>query len=142
MAMKNVAFGSSNDNKQVDLIDIGALVLLPMFASLIFGVFTWQVTVFGGFDFTQPLWTILGADVSVSLIVSVSCIAWIVMTNLFNQQTDMTRGEVAAVGTALALPVLFVVMPAVQNLVSWHDLIRLAAWLYVSCAAVYVSYMG
>jgi len=126
----------------VDLIDVAALVLLPMAAALIFGIFTWQIQVFGGYDFTAPIWTLGGTDISAALLVTVASIGWIAATNLANANTEMGQYEKGAVVTALLLPVLYVFVPAVADLVTWHDMMRLLALLYVSVAAVYISYVG
>ncbi|RKD93831.1 hypothetical protein ATJ93_3465 [Halopiger aswanensis] len=48
---------------EIDLIDVAALIFLPFFASLIFGVFTISIDVFGGYNLTGAIWTI-GARIS------------------------------------------------------------------------------
>ncbi|WP_324666277.1 hypothetical protein [Haloarcula sediminis] len=142
MGVRNTLMGSTSMNNEVDLIDMGALILLPLFSSLIFGVFSWQIEVFGGYDFTAALWTVGGAGISVALLVVLAGVAWIGFTNFANSKTDMSDGEKAAIGTALLLPVLYVFVPVVADLVTWHDMMRLVATLYVSAAAVYISYVG
>lgn len=142
MSVQNVLLGSGNGNKEIDLIDLAALVLVPIAASMLFGVFTLSIDVFGGYDFTEPLWTIAGADISVSLLIVVLGVAWIVSTNVANQKTDMGEYELIGVVLALLLPVLYVFVPTVAELVNWHDLMRLAGTLWTAAAAVYVSYIG
>lgn len=142
MGVKNTLMGSTAMNDEVDLIDLGALALLPIFASLIFGVFSWQIEVFGGYDFTAPLWTVGGADISVALLATLFGVGWIVFTNFINGATEFEDAEKVAIGTALLLPILYVFVPVVADLVTWHDMMRLAAVLYVSAASVYVSYAG
>lgn len=140
--VQNIAFGSGNGNQEVDLIDIAALVLLPIASSLMFGVWTWQIQVFGGYDFLAPMWTVAGVDISAALLIVVGSVAWISLTNLANKKTEMDEYEFGVICAAIALPVLFVFVPAVESLVTSHDLMRLAGVLYVSAAAVYVSYVG
>lgn len=142
MGVKNIAFGSGNGNQEIDVIDIGALVLLPIAASLIFQVFSWQIQVFGGYDFTAALWTLGGIDVSAAFLITLAGVGWIVTTNIANDSTDMGQYEMAAVVTALGLPILYELVPVVYDLVMWHDLTQLLAVMYVSAAAVYVSYVG
>ena len=142
MTVKTIAFGSGNGNKEIDVIDIAALIALPGMASLLFGIFSWQVEVFGGFDFTGALWTIAGASISVAFLGALFSVIWIVATNLMNQKTDMGQYEFAGVVTALGLPILFVFVPSVHDLVMYHGISQIAAWLYVSAAAVYISYEG
>lgn len=139
---RNIAFGSGNGNQEVDIIDIAALVLLPIASSLLFGVWTWEIQVFGGYDFLAPLWTIAGVDISMALLIIVGSVAWIALTNLANKKTDMDQYEFGAVCASIALPLLFIFVPAVESLVTWHDMMRLAAVLYVSAGAVYISYVG
>ena len=142
MATRNIVFGSGNGNKEIDLIDVAALILLPGAASMIFGVFSFQVDVFGGYDFTAALWTIGGMDISLALLLAVFSVAWIAGTNLLNEQTDMGPYEAGLTITALLLPVLFQFVPAVESLIMWHGITQVGAWMYVSAAAVVVSYIG
>ncbi|OVE84321.1 hypothetical protein [Natronolimnobius baerhuensis] len=141
-AIRSIALGSGTDNNEVDLIDIGALIILPIMASMIFKVFTWQVNVFGNYDFTDPIWTIASANISVALIVTVFSSVWVLATNVANLQTDHSSYEIAVIAVAIALPLGVVFVPAVEALVMWHDLMQVAALLYVSGATVAVSYLG
>ncbi|MFC3960358.1 hypothetical protein [Halovivax cerinus] len=142
MAVRNIAFGSTNGNNEVDLVDLGALVLIPFMVSFLFQVTSFQINVFGGYDLTAPIWTVAGIDISASLLVVIAGVAWIFATNLANTRTDMEDLELAAVATALLLPILYVFVPAVESLIMWHDTTQLAATLYVSAASVYASYVS
>jgi len=142
MATRNIVFGSGSGNQEIDVIDILALVILPIAASMIFGVFTLSIDVFGGYDFSQALWTIGGADISPALLLFLGSFAWIVVTNIMNERTDMGEYEMGAIVAGLALPLMYVFIPAVGDLVEAHDLFRLAGVIYVGASAVYVSYVG
>lgn len=142
MSVQNVLFGSGKGNQEIDVIDIAALVLIPIASALIFGVWSWNIEVFGGYDFTAPLWSIGSYDITAALLIVVGGVSWISATNLANKRTDMGDYEFAATVTALLLPILYVFIPVVADLVTWHDMMRLAATLYVSVAAVYISYRG
>lgn len=142
MAVQNKLFGSGAGNNEIDLIDIIALMILPIFASLQFKVWSWQVEVFGGYDFSKALWTIGGTGISVTTIVIVFAVGWILATNLANLQTEMEDWEMGIAGAALLLPVGYVLMPSVEALVMYHDMTQVAAALYVSTAATYISYVG
>lgn len=142
MATRNIVFGSTDSNNEIDVIDIVAIIALPNMASLLFGVFSWNIEVFGGYDFTAPLWTMFGADISLALLIAVFSLLWIAGTNLANRKTDMGQWEFGVLVTALALPVLYALVPSVENLVMYHDLAQVAALIYVAVAAVYVSYEG
>ena len=139
---RSIAFRSGNGNNEIDLIDIGALLVLPITASMIFQVFTWQINVFGQYDLTEPIWTLGGADISVALLVTVAATVWVLATNVANTETTHGQYELAVIVVAIALPLLTVFVPAVESLVMWHDLTQLAALLYVSGATVAISYLG
>jgi len=136
------ATGSGKGTKnEVDLVDVAALMLLPITASMIFGIFTMQINVFGGYDFTQAIWTIGGTGVSAALLITVFADAWIIATNLLNGDTSHEREELAAISVALLAPVLYVFVPAFADLMS-ADILRLGLLMYVAAASVYVSYTG
>ncbi|ELZ09409.1 hypothetical protein C479_11335 [Halovivax asiaticus JCM 14624] len=140
MAARNITFGGGTTNNQIDLIDVAALVVVPITWALMVGVFTWQINVFGGYDFTQSLWTIAGVSISPALLLTLGGEAWIIVTNILNSKTEHGQEEMAVIGTALALPLLYVFVPAVESLVNYHDMTQLAAVLYLSAASVFVSY--
>ncbi|WP_247729896.1 hypothetical protein [Halovivax limisalsi] len=140
MATRQIAIGGGTNNNQIDLLDVLALVILPISWALQLNVFTWQINVFGGYDFNQALWTIGGVAISPALLITLAAVAWVVVTNLLNSETEHGQEEMAAIGTALALPILVVFVPAVADLVNYHDITKLAALMYVSAATVYVSY--
>ena len=139
---RSIAFGSGTGNSEVDLIDIGALMILPIMASMIFKVFTWQINVFGQYDFTDPIWSIANADISVALIVTVLSTVWVLATSVANAETKHTQYDLAAIVVTIMLPLGVVFIPAVEILVMWHDLTQLAALLYVSGATVAASYLA
>lgn len=137
-------FGSMNPSgqNQIDLIDVAALIFLPIAASMIFGVFSLSIDVFGNYDFTEPIWTVGGADISVALLVTVFAVGWVLATNVMNEQTQHEGYELAVIAVAILLPVAYVFVPAVESLVQWHDLTQLMALLYVSIATVWISFTG
>jgi len=142
MAVSDVLMGSGPNNNEVDVIDIIALVLLSVFSPLLFGVYSWQIEVFGGYDFTAPIWTLSGVDISLTLLVITASVGWVLLTNFANGDTDMEGLEAGVVIAAIGLPILYVFIPAVESLVTWHDMMRLAAVLWVTIGTVYVSYVG
>jgi len=135
------SYGPSTEN-EIDLIDVGGLILVPVFASLIFGVFSFGIEIFTSYDLTAPLWTIAGADVSVALLVATFAIMWVLATNVLNDQTSHEGYELGAITVALLLPLAVVFIPAVENLVFWHPLTQLMAWVYVTGATIWISYTG
>lgn len=142
MATSGIAFGSGTGNREIDVIDILALLLLPITASMIFDVFSLEINVFGGYDMTAGIWEIGGADISVALLVTVFAVAWVLLTNVANAQTEHEGYELAIIVVAIALPVAYEFIPAIADLVQYHDLAQLMALIYVSAATVYISYVG
>ena len=57
MATRKFTFGGGTGPMEIDLIDVAALMLLPIAASMIFDVFSLNINVFGGYDFVDPIWT-------------------------------------------------------------------------------------
>lgn len=133
---------SSSGENQIDLIDVVALVLTPIAASMIFGVFTMGVNVFGGYDFTSALWTVGGANISVALLIASGGGLWILVTNVMNEKTQHEGYELAGILVAILSPIAFVFVPAFESLVMWHGLTQVMFTLYVGAAAVWVSYTG
>lgn len=142
MATRNFTFGGGTDPNEIDVIDLVALMLLPIASSMIFDVFSLDINIFGGYNFTEPIWTVAGIDISAALLIVVFSVIWIVVTNIMNEETDLKGAEAGVAVTAIALPLLYVLVPAVESLVHWHDVMQLFAVLYVAAASVYVSYVG
>lgn len=137
--MKFGTRGPSGKN-EVDLIDVAALIALPVFASMIFGVFTFQINIFTSYDMTSAIWTIGGAAISVALLGAVFSMVWVLGTNVLNDKTSHEGYELAVIAVAIALPILVVFVPAIESLVTMNDLTRLMAWIYVSVATVWTSF--
>lgn len=123
-------------------MDVIALIFLPISASMIFGIFSLEINVFGSYDFTEPIWTVGGADISVALLVTVFAVAWVLITNVMNEETEHEGYELAVIAVAILLPVAYVFVPAVESLVMWHDLMQLMALVYVAAATVWISFVG
>jgi hypothetical protein len=139
----DVLFGSGNNTQnEIDLIDVIALAMLPIASTFLFGVTTLTVNVFGSFDLDQTLWSVSTLDISPIFLVAVFSAAWVIATNLMNQSTEQDELEFALIGGAIALPILYELIPAVNDLVMWNDFTQVLAALYVTVAAVVVSYMG
>lgn len=124
---------------QVDLIDIVALIGLPVFAGFVLGVWSLEITVFGGFDFAQTLWAVGGAEISPALILTVLCVGWIVATNEIDG-SDYDQYEKGGIGFALGVVPVYAFVPLVQTLVDSSDIVRLVVWLAVAAVATYISY--
>lgn len=127
-------------SNEIDLIDVLALILVPITGSLLFSVFSLEINLFGGYDLTSPIWVLGGADISAAFLITVFGVGWIFATNVFNGSTGHSQEELGVLVTALLLPLAVVFVPAFENLVMWHDLTQLMALLYLSGATVIISY--
>lgn len=127
--------------KEVDLIDLAAVIGIPWFAATIFGVLSFEISLFGGYNFSNPIWTVAGADISVALLAVIFLTVWILATNELNG-SNYRPEELAAIGFALLAPLMFVFVPAFESLVVWSDLTRLGFTLAVSVATTWISYVA
>ena len=135
------SFGKVNSGpNQIDLIDVLALMLVPITSSMIYGVFSFSIDVFGGYELTQPIWTVGGADLSAALFLTLFGIAWIVLTNIVNGDTKHSKEALAVFVIALVAPILTVFMAAFESLVFWLDLVQLTFLLYTTAAVTFLSY--
>lgn len=125
--------------KQNMLLDTLALAIVPFFGSFIFGVFTFEVNIFGGYDFASPIWTVAGAEISAALLVVLMGVAWILATNAIDGN-DYQPEEFAIIAFAFLAPLMYVFIPAFESLVNFHDLSRVFFTLLLSVATVWISY--
>lgn len=137
------AFGSMTEwsGKEINLIDIIAVVAVPWFAATIFEVLSFEISIFGGYDVTSPIWTAAGAEISVALIAIVFGVVWILVTNEIDG-SNYRPEELALIVFAFLAPIMFVFVPAFEALVMWHDASQLFFTLAVSVAATYISYVA
>ncbi|WP_247731632.1 hypothetical protein [Halovivax limisalsi] len=75
MATRQIAIGGGTNNNHIALLDVLAITILTVAWALQLGVFTWQINVFGGYDFTQSLWTIGGVAISPALLLTLGSVA-------------------------------------------------------------------
>lgn len=124
---------------EVDLVDVAALVALPIFSGMVFGIWSLSIDVFGGYDFTQSLWSSGGTAISAAFIVSVLSVAWILLTNELDGSNYETY-EYGAIIVALAATPAYELIPALGDVISSNDAIALVVWLLVSVVATYLAY--
>jgi hypothetical protein len=126
--------------QEIDIEDIAALVALPTFAGIELGVFTFAVDVFGGYSFGDPLFSVAGLGITVSLLATVASLAWIYATNELDG-SQYTDEEKYAMGAAILIVPMYAAVPAFRSLINSSDVIALLAWLGIATFAVYVSYI-
>ncbi|MBP2251166.1 hypothetical protein J2754_001487 [Halarchaeum solikamskense] len=127
------------NGKQNIILDVIALMGIPWFAAILFGVMTSALSIFGGLDFTAPIWTIMGADISIAFLVVLGGLAWILATNEIDGAA-YEDWQWAVIVFALASPVLYVLVPSFKNLVMINGISQLLWTMAVSAAATYISY--
>lgn len=125
--------------QELNPIDLIGLVGIPWFAATIFGVFSFELDIFGGYNFADPIWTVGGADISFALLAVIGLTAWILVTNEIDG-SDYQPEEFAVIAFAFLAPVVYVFVPAFESLVLWHDVSQLFFTLLVSAAATWISY--
>jgi hypothetical protein len=127
--------------KEIDTSNLAALVALPIFAGMVLGVWSLELSVFGGYNFSQALVTIGQTDITLPFIgVLVSLGALTVQGQLSGERFRDEEWYVIA-GSMLIVP-LYVFVPIVADLVNSSDIIPLVVWMLISGAAVYISYKG
>lgn len=125
---------------QIDVVDVAPVVALPLFAGFLFGVWTLQLNIFGGFDFNQILWSGSGIEVTPALLGCVGSVLSIVLTNELDGSA-YEQYEYAALVGVLALPVLYAVLPIVADFIDGGDVWRFASWGATAVGATYISYV-
>jgi hypothetical protein len=125
--------------REIDIEDIAALVALPVFAGIELNVFTFAVDVFGGYSFGDPLFSLAGMGVTLSLLATVAALAWIYATNELDG-SQYSDEEKYAMGGAILIVPLYAAVPAFRKLINSNDLFALLAWLAIATFAVYISY--
>jgi len=126
---------------QIDTVDLGALIVLPIAAGMVLGVWSLSLDVFGGFDFSQALVTFGGAEITLPFIAVIASIAALVAQGQLSQGNYQDEEWYVIAGSMAVVP-LYVFVPAVNELVGMADAIPLVLWLAISGAAVYISYKG
>ena len=121
------------------MVDLAPVVLYPIAAAAIFGVFSLSVEVFGVHSLTDALWTIGGIDISLALIIAVLSVVAIVVTNQVDG-SDYEPWEFAVIALAFLAPILYVALPSFAELVNAHDLIQVAFTLLAAGATAFVAY--
>lgn len=124
---------------EIDVVDVAPLIALPIFSGMVFGVWTFGISVFGGYQFTDALFTVGGTSVSTALLGAVGAIVAIIATNEIDG-SNYEGYEYAGIVTALAITPAYEFVPAVQSLVNSHDILALGAWLLVAALATFVAY--
>lgn len=123
----------------IDKIDMIALWIYPTAASIVFGIWTLNVEVLGGFDLSSAIFTAGSVAVSVPLILATASMLWILWTNEFDG-TNYSQAEHWTIIATLALPVAYEFIPVLANALQTSDWLLIAATVLTTFATVWVSY--
>lgn len=124
---------------EIDKFDVAAVVLFPIAAASVFGVWSLTVSIFGGWSPSQTLFSAGGTAITWALLVAILSMAWIVGTNEIDGSNyrDWEYGMIAF--GFLSVP-LYQFVPAFKNIVDSHDAIRVLMFLLTAVAATYIAY--
>lgn len=126
--------------KEIDPIDYFGIVGYPIFAGMVFGVWSFALDLFGGFDFSQPIWTGAGGlEVSPALVGALAALGWIVATNEIDGSNYEDYEYGIILFAFLSVP-LYEFVPTFGNMVDAYDIVALLLFLLVSGAAAYISW--
>ncbi|AFO55982.1 MULTISPECIES: hypothetical protein [unclassified Natrinema] len=123
----------------IDKIDYAALWVYPTFVSMVFGVWSWNLEVLGGYNFSSAIYSAGGVDFSVPLIGATTSVLWILWTNEFDGSNYSDMEKLTIVGTLL-LPIGFEFIPAVNELLSSNDWFLIGGTVLVTFATGWISY--
>lgn len=125
---------------RIDTIDLAALILVPFMGAIALGTLTLSVSVFGGFSFTDLLWSGSGVELSYAAALTVVGIAWVVATNEIDGSNYETH-EYAVIVAAFGIVPLYILVPPVADFVNGSDIVSFVLALAQSAAVVFISYV-
>ncbi len=132
--MARTGFGSGN----IDVVDMAAFILVPLLGGVLFGVWTLGVSVFGGYSFSDALFSIGNTSISVALIGTVAGSAALVANGTLTRG-DYSQEEWYVIVVAMLLPVVYVFVPAVESFIHTYDVAAFGAWVLLSGVMLWVS---
>ena len=124
---------------QIDEIDLVALLVFPIAAGIELGVWTLQLDVMGSYDFSAPLVSLGGADISIAFLATIASLVALIASGMLTKD-NFTREEGWGIGAVVAVVPVYVFVPAFANLIEYSDIIPLVVWLAISAGAVFISY--
>ena len=124
---------------QIDTIDLVALIALPLAAGIELGVWSLSLDLFSGYDFSDALVTLGGADISIAFMAVLASIGGLAAQGQLSQD-DYKDEEWYVIAASLLIIPLYVFVPAVESLVEMSDIIPFVVWVALSGASVYISY--
>lgn len=123
----------------IDKIDMIALWVYPTAASIVFGVWTLSVEIFGGRDLSTALFHAGAVSVSVPLVLVITSFAWILWTNEFDG-SNYSQAERWTIIAVLSLPIAFEFVPVVAGALQTNDWLLVGATVKTTFGTVWISY--
>ena len=140
MTRHKSGFSLTSGKNSIDLIDIAALVVFPIIAAMVFGVFTFEIQVFGGFNFSDVAFNIGNTAITYDLLIAVIMVVWILGTNEIGDRAQYEDWEYIMIAIAFLAVPAYILSGTVAGWVDGSDALRVGLWLLASIAAVWVSY--
>ncbi|WP_255193013.1 hypothetical protein [Natronobeatus ordinarius] len=123
----------------IDKIDMIALWVYPTAASIVFGIWTLNVQVLGGYDLSRAIFTAGSVAISVPLILATTSMLWILWTNEFDGTNYSQAERWTMVGT-LALPIIYEFVPVFASALQTSDWLLIGATGLTTFSTVWLSY--
>jgi uncharacterized membrane protein len=133
-------------NRNVDLIDVGPLAVFPVMAALALGAISLEFTLFGGFSFTDALYSGSGVVITTAgVLATVSAVLIVVTNELLNSKElpddDATMyAYIVGIIVVFGVVPLFMLMPAVRDLVASYDVVNAGLLLAQGAGVTYVAW--
>lgn len=125
---------------QIDEIDIVSLIALPMFAGVVFNVWTLNLNTFS-LGFGDTLFTLGSTGFSIAFIGALAAIGALVLQGHLDSG-DYQDEEWYVIAGSLALIPLYKFVPIFGDFIDSTPIVAFAVWLLISAAGVYISYTG
>ncbi|WP_142858106.1 hypothetical protein [Salinigranum halophilum] len=125
--------------QNIDEIDLGALILVPFMGAIALGTITLGVDVFGGFNFTDLIWSGSGVELSWAALITVLGITWIVATNELDG-SNYEQWEYGVIVVMFALVPAYILIPPVADFINSSDIASFFSSLGLSAATIYISW--
>ena len=125
---------------EIDVVDVAPLVLLPIAAGMVLGVWSFGISLFGTYDFAAPVFTIGTTGISAAFLLTLASVGAIVFTNELDG-SSYENYEYGAIIFALAAVPLYVFVPAVTTLIDGSDILAFVVWLAIAAVATALAYI-
>lgn len=132
-------------SNQIDAIDLVGVALVSVFGPMALGVVSFSIKVFGGFSFTDVLWSGSGASLTWAGLLALAGAAWIVFANFAAGDWSLKSMEwyiAATILVAFGIIPLYMFVPLVSDAVNNTDAVALVLALIQMSAGPLLSWEG